>query len=141
MGELASKKNASSLSPLILDRILHNKEPDFTRPLLKIPHEARERISARLSRLYSETVAKDCIPELERMLKVYYTHKPQEMIDKEKEFNPAERFTEDDMILITYGDILRGKERSPLASLIKFFDTGPRIREGIRIINTFHTFN
>ncbi len=54
----------------------------------------------------------------ERMLKVYYAHKPQEMIDREREFNPAERFTEEDMILIAYGDLFRGKERSPLASLI-----------------------
>ncbi len=138
MGELASKKNASSLSPLILDRILHNKEPDFTRPLLKIPREARERMLVQFSNLYSESVARDCMPELERMLKVYYAHKPHGMIDKEKDFDPAERFTEKDMILITYGDLLRGKERSPLASLIKFFDIGPRIREGIRIINTLH---
>jgi len=138
MGELASKKNASSLSPLILDRILHNKEPDFTGPLLKIPHEARERMFVWFSHLYSESVAKDCMPELERMLKVYYAHKPHGMIDKEKDFDPTERFTEKDMILITYGDLLRGKERSPLASLIKFFDIGPRIREGIRIINTLH---
>ena len=138
MEGLPATKNVTNPIPLKFDRILHKQEPDFTTPLLNIPHEDRERISARLSRLYSETVSRDCMPELERMLKVYYAHKPQEMIDKEREFKPAERFTEEDMILITYGDLLRGKERSPLASLIKFFDTGPRIREGIRTINTLH---
>ncbi len=51
----------------------------------------------------------------------------------EKGFDPSERFTEKDVILITYGDLLKGPERSPLRNLAKFCDT---YLEGT--INTLH---
>ncbi|UCE07967.1 MAG: alpha-glucosidase C-terminal domain-containing protein, partial [bacterium] len=60
--------------------------------------------------------------ELERILMVFYAHKPQKLVEKEKDFDPAERFTQKDVILITYGDLLRGKENSPLVALAKFCD-------------------
>jgi len=73
------------------------------------------------------------MPELERILKVHHAHKPQEMIEAEENFDPTKRFTEKDMILITYGDLVRGQERSPLATLHKFVDTYNR-----GAINTLH---
>ncbi len=103
-------------------RIAHNEEPDYSRPLFKIPSEARKRIFARLAFIYGETVAKAYMPELERIIEVYYAYKPQDMIEKESGLNPEERFTEKDIILITYGDLLRGEEHSPLATLSKFCD-------------------
>jgi len=102
---------------------LHNQEPDYSRPQLKIPSEAGEQMFARLCFLYGDSVAKNYMPELERILKVYYAHKPKELIENEKNFEPAERFTEEDMILITYGDLIHGEEHSPLATLAKFCDT------------------
>ncbi|UCF81896.1 MAG: sugar phosphorylase [Desulfobacteraceae bacterium] len=119
--------------PVKFAKTIHNQEPDYTRPLLKISSEGRERMFARLRFLYGETLAKSYMPELERILEVYYAHKPQEMIDKEKNLDPVERFTEEDIILITYGDIIRGRERSPLATLARFCDT---YLEGT--INTLH---
>jgi sucrose phosphorylase len=116
-------------------RIRHQEKPDYTRPLLKIPPEAWERIFARLCFLYEETEAKKCMGELERILKVYYAHKPQELIEAEQNFDPANRFTEKDMILITYGDLLRSQERSPLATLAHFLETTPGFQE---VINTLH---
>ncbi len=114
-------------------KTLHNPEPDYTRPLLNISPDARERILNRLKFLYGPETAEDIIPELERIMKVYYAFKPPEMIENEKYFDPTERFTEEDIILITYGDLLRGKERSPLATLAKFCD---EYLEGN--INTLH---
>ena len=114
-------------------KMLHDREPDYTRPLLKIPEAAREKILGRLSFLYGEATAREIMPELERLMEVYYAFKPPEMIENEKYFNPAERFTEKDIILITYGDLLRGEERSPLATLAKFCET---YLEGT--INTLH---
>ena len=114
-------------------RIAHNEEPDYSRPLFKIPSEARKRIFARLAFIYGETVAKAYMPELERIIEVYYAYKPQDMIEKESGLNPEERFTEKDIILITYGDLLRGEEHSPLATLSKFCDA---YLEGT--INTVH---
>ena len=83
--------------------------------------------------LYGEDEAKAWMPELRRILKVHYAHKPQEMIEAEKDIDPAERFTEKDMILITYGDLIRGEEHSRLATLYKFVDTHNR-----GAINTLH---
>ncbi len=114
-------------------KMLHYSEPDYTRPLLEIPEAVREKILGRLAFLYGETTAREIMPELERIMKVYYAFKPPEMIENEKFFDPAERFTEEDIILITYGDLLRGEERSTLTTLSKFCDT---YLEGT--INTLH---
>jgi sucrose phosphorylase len=116
-----------------LHHMLHNPEPDYTRPLFEIPPEARERIFNRLCFLYGEEEAKACMPELERILKVYHAHKPQEMIEAEKDFKPEERFTEKDMVLITYGDLVQGEEGHPLAVLHKLVNTYNR-----GAINTLH---
>lgn len=102
---------------------VHNQKPDYARPLLKIPSEVRKRMFGRLRFLYGNSVAKEYMVELERILKVYYTYKPQKLIDSEMNFEPKERFTEEDVILITYGDLLHGEEHSPLATLAKFCDT------------------
>lgn len=64
---------------------------------------------ARLCFLYGEAEAKKYLPELERILKVYYAHKPPEKIAAERNFLPINRFTERDIILITYGDLVRSK--------------------------------
>ncbi|MCK5722850.1 MAG: sugar phosphorylase, partial [Gammaproteobacteria bacterium] len=93
--------------------IPHLSEPDYSRPLLEIPSEAKERLLGRLRFLYGEAEAEKYMPELERILRVHYAHKPQELIDQEKDFDPQNRFTERDMILITYGDLLRGEGHSP----------------------------
>ncbi|MBE9571284.1 MAG: sugar phosphorylase [Proteobacteria bacterium] len=87
----------------------------------------------RLCFLYGEAIAETYMPELERVLKIYYAHKPQELINRKKGFVPEDRFTEKDVILITYGDILHGEEHSPLATLAKFCDS---YLEGN--INTLH---
>lgn len=126
-------KSSGKQKPVKFAKTIHNQEPDYTRPLLKLSPEDRERMFARLRFLYGETVAQSYMPELERILEVYYAHKSQEMIEKEKYFHPVKRFTEEDIILITYGDILRGRERSPLATLARFCDT---YLEGT--INTLH---
>jgi len=125
------RKDPGSRTTFKATRTVHNKEPDYTKPLLKLPPEAHNNIFNRLIFLYGEATATATMPELERILQVYYAHKPTEMT--EKDFDPSERFTEKDVILITYGDILRGKERSPLATLAKFCDT---YLEGT--INTLH---
>ncbi len=114
-------------------RTIHKLEPDYSRPAFEIPTASRERMLGRLRRLYGEALAREHMPELERVLKVYYAHKSKEIIDREKEIDPAERFTEKDVILITYGDLLRGEGKSPLATLAAFCDG---YLEGT--INTLH---
>ncbi len=106
-----------------LNYMLYNQEPDYERPLFEIPPAAREQMFNRLRFLYGEDQAKATIPELERLLKVHYAHKTPEMIEAEKKFDSKERFTEKDLILITYGDVLQGGEESPLVTLHKIVNT------------------
>ncbi len=114
-------------------RIRYNADPDYTRPLLEIPPETHDRMYGRLRFLYGEAEAKAWMPELERILRMHFAHKPQEMIEAEKDFDPKERFNEKDMILITYGDLIHSEEGSPLATLHRFVQ---RFNQGA--INTLH---
>ncbi|MFC1494737.1 sugar phosphorylase [Thermodesulfobacteriota bacterium] len=112
---------------------VHNKEPDYNRSLLKISSSSRKRLLKRLTLLYGERTAEANMPELERILQAYYAHKPLAMIERERDFVPENRFTEEDIILITYGDLVRGSERSPIATLAELCDT---YLEGT--VNTLH---
>ncbi len=114
-------------------RLPYREDPDYTRPLLEIPPEAGNGMFTRLRFLYGEDKARQAMPELERILRVHYAHKSQELIEAEKDFDPKERFTEKDMVLITYGDMVEGDEPSPLASLHRFVATASR-----GAINTLH---
>lgn len=116
-------------------KIRHYPDPDYNQPLLRIPPEAKERIFQRLCLLYGEEEAQQYFPELERILKVYYAHKPPEKIAAEKNLLAGDRFTESDVILITYGDLLRSKESSPLASLVHILEQVPGFKKAI---NTLH---
>ncbi len=100
-------------------RRLHLSEPDFTRPRLELCPGDRKAIMDKLVFLYGDE-AEACFAEISRVLRVYYAHKPLEMIDEERHIDPAERFTEKDAVLITYGDLIRSPERRPLRALADF---------------------
>ncbi len=111
----------------------HDTEPDFRRPNLQMAPVLREKILAQLVFLYGKPVANAYMPELERILDVYYAHKPPQMIAAEKDFDTKNRFTEKDVILITYGDLIQSDGKPPLSTLADFCDT---YLEGT--INTLH---
>lgn len=94
--------------------------PDYTRPLLQLTVEQRARILDILTFLYGRQRAEDCFVELDRLMKVHYAHKTPEMIEAEREFDPRERFSERDIVLITYGDLLTSPGRPPLQVLSDF---------------------
>ena len=104
-------------------RTFYDPEPDYTRPLYKIQPQMRERMCKRLRFLYGDKPADQYMPELERILRVHHAHKPPEMLEKEKSYDPKERFSEQDMILITYGDIVKGPGETPLSMLHNFVNT------------------
>jgi len=136
MHESYSKKETNPLSPpkeFTTTKTLHSPEPDYKRPLLKIPLEAHKQMLERLTRLYGRSVAESYMPELERIMDVYFAHKPQKLIENERGFDPTNRFTEKDVILITYGDLVHGEGLSPLKILAKVCDD---YLEGT--INTIH---
>ena len=116
-------------------KIRHYEYPDYNREPLKIPTSAREKIFQRLCFLYGESEAKRYLPELERVMQVYYAHKPPERIVAEQSITKRDRFNERDVILITYGDLLRSETSSPLASLVHILEQVPGFKKAI---NTLH---
>jgi len=111
----------------------HLLEADYSKPLLEIPVELKKRILNRLAILYDSFTAKKWYPEVERLMKVYYAHKSDEMKEWEKGFNPKDRFTEKDVVLITYGDIIKNRYKKPIKILSNF------IKKYLKgVINTIH---
>lgn len=90
-------------------RTYYDEYPDYTRTHLEIPSRLRERMLERLEFLYGPESARMWMPELERILNVHHAHKPPEMIEKEKGYDPRERFSQEHILLITYGDIVKGE--------------------------------
>ena len=101
-------------------RRLHLSEPDYTRPTLELTGKQRESIMRKLVYLYGKDRAEDCFERLERLMKVYYAHKPPEMIRDDRTLAPTDRFTEKDVILITYGDLIKAPDKKPLRALSDF---------------------
>lgn len=108
-------------------------EPDFTRPLFELPRDLADRMAARLQVLYPQPVARRTMAEIQRLVQVFHAHKPLELIERQKQYDPAERFAQHDVILITYGDLLYKRGQSPLKTLGDFCDTYLRAT-----INTVH---
>ena len=113
----------------------YDDEPDFRLPLLDIPAEKGRRIFKRLEFLYGTQKAKKAMPELLRLMKVHHAHKREELVKAEEEFRHENRFSEKDMVLITYGDMIRTEDRSPLAALANFLGT---LRHRAPVFNTIH---
>ena len=119
--------------PVSRKRTFYDEFPDFTGPALEISYTQKKRIFDKLQFLYGREAAEKWAPEFERILKVHHAHKPAEMIEKEKEYDPCERFSEEHIILITYGDNVKGDGPTPLSSLHNFINA---YTEGM--INTLH---
>jgi glucosylglycerate phosphorylase len=98
----------------------HLPEPDYARPLLQVAPEHRDRIVRHLTTLYGPIKAAATYVEIERLLRVYWAHKTPEMIAADRTFVPEERFSEQDIVLITYGDLLCEHGKQPLESLNNF---------------------
>ncbi|MGF1491119.1 MAG: alpha-amylase family glycosyl hydrolase [Microcoleaceae cyanobacterium] len=123
-------------------RVRYSPTPDYTQPLLEIDPSTQNKIRQRLSFLYGEDQAKTYLPEIERLLKVHGAHKPPELIAAEKNFDPTHRFTEWDLILNTYGDLLKGKGKSPLATLAQFLNYHLELSiNTLHILTFFHYYS
>ncbi|HGY57219.1 MAG TPA: sugar phosphorylase [Caldithrix abyssi] len=97
----------------------HYLQPDYTRPPFEVPGKFREKILQKLKSLYSEECSEKCENEVIRIMQVYYAHKTPQMLNWEKGFDPENRFTEKDVILITYGDLITSPGEKPLQTLHK----------------------
>lgn len=111
----------------------HKLEADYTKPLLNMTDRQKKILKRRLAFLYPDEQIGEIFSELERIMQVYYAHKTEDMISREEKLEPAERFTEEDIILITYGDLIKSDGESPLANLADFCDSYLR-----GAVNTLH---
>jgi len=102
--------------------MLHQKRPDFSSPLLQLTEEQRDRLHQLLVFLYGAEQADRLLPEVIRLLRVHYAHKTPDMIEAEKASNPEDIFTERDMVVITYGDLIQSPPRKPLEVLWEVID-------------------
>ena len=118
----------------------YSPAPDYTRSLLQISSQQRQRLLGRLTFLYGEAIANQYLPELERLLKVHDAHKTPEKKAHNGHFHPANRFTQQDIALITYGDILLSKTASPLATLADFLECTSGLRGVFNILHILPFF-
>ncbi len=95
-------------------------EPDYTKPPVDIPKPITHRIRKRIRVLYGKARADDIYREVERTIRVHCAHATPEVMEAERCFNPADRFTEKDVVLITYGDLMVSENRPPLKTLADF---------------------
>ena len=103
-------------------RLRYHPRPDYTRPPLDISPEQRERIIATLTVLYGELDAKVYYWEIERLIQVHQAHKPVEMLRDDTAFDPRDRFTQEDVVAITYGDLIDSPNTHPLKALSIIFE-------------------
>ena len=96
--------------------------PDYSRPALQVSPEERDRIIAKLTVLYGELDASAYYWEVERLIQVHHAHKPVEMLRDEMEFDERDRFTQEDVVAITYGDLIDSPNTHPLNALSIIFE-------------------
>ncbi len=123
-----------------LDFLNYKPIPDYSHPLPDVPAAMREKFLNRLRFLYGEAKARKWLPELERLIKVHQAHKTEEIVELEKKVEPARRFTQKDVALITYGDLIKTKEHSPLAGLSSFLQERTELRKVINIVHILPFF-
>ncbi|TFH43646.1 MAG: sugar phosphorylase [Chrysiogenales bacterium] len=95
----------------------HGIKPDYERLPYQMPEEYWPRIIAKLVFLYGARRAEYCFKEILRIISVYHAYKSEEMIEWEKCYDQSNRFTEKDVVLITYGDLIKDETERPLETL------------------------
>ncbi len=115
------------------ERTFYDERPDYSRPRLGIPETFRRRAAGRLAFLYGAGAAAAWMAELERILQVHHACKPPAMLAKERAYDPRRRFHSGHILLITYGDMVRGAGPTPLAVLRRFVE-----RYAGDAVNTIH---
>jgi sucrose phosphorylase len=121
-------------------RIDYLDKPDFNLPPPEISDEGRTRLIARLEFLYGCEVAERVLPELLRLMRVHLAHKPEELEQAEKSFQAAHRFSEQDMMLITYADMVQAREKTGLAALREFLEYFRRGEAAFSILHVLPFF-
>lgn len=110
-------------------------QPDYSKARLEIAPDLVERMRARLEILYSPADVQATLDEIVRLLRVHHAHKTPAILEAEREFDPAARFSERDLMLITYGDMIRASGKTGLEALSDFLQA---FRIGEPLFSTLH---
>ncbi|MGD8872326.1 MAG: alpha-amylase family glycosyl hydrolase, partial [Gemmatimonadota bacterium] len=97
---------------------LYRPEAEYPNPGLQIADDDRARICSLLASLYGATAAEALTEEVVRLLRVHDAHKTSNAYEQDESFHAGERFSERDVILITYGDLVVSEDR-PLQTLAR----------------------
>ncbi|MBN2457501.1 sugar phosphorylase [Candidatus Woesearchaeota archaeon] len=95
------------------------KKPPKKRVRLTYNNKKKSMLS-KLSYLYGEKSAKETYDKIEGKIRDFRSKKPRWLNYRDAHFNPVDRFTEKDSVLIVYPDMLRDKNRLPLQVLLEF---------------------
>ena len=95
-------------------------EPDYARPLRGLPPAIAGRVRRRAALLYGEAAADEVTRQVDRLVRVHDAYATPALRAAEDGFDPRERFTERDAVLITYGDLVVSEGRTPLRTLSDF---------------------
>lgn len=101
---------------------LYRSEAEYPDPELEIPAADRARIRSLVASLYGDERANELTEGVVRLLRIHDAHKTPAAHSSEERFDPSERFSERDVILITYGDLIVSEDRSPLQTLARVAD-------------------
>ena len=113
-------------------RPFYDREPDYTRPILKVSPKGKRRLYKRLRLLYGSEQAEKWLPELLRVIRVHHAHKSGPLQEFEARHRGDDIFTERDMILITYADMIDSDRGKPLQVLAKV------CHQHVKAPNTLH---
>ncbi|MCF8065288.1 MAG: hypothetical protein K9K36_08600 [Desulfarculaceae bacterium] len=112
----------SAIHKSVPHKILYDQRPNYTRPALELSDQVGRDLLGHLTFLYGQSAAQAFLPELERIMKVHHAFKSQDLRDLLEARDPGRLFSEKDMILITYGDMISDGQGTPLAVLAKACD-------------------
>jgi glucosylglycerate phosphorylase len=116
-------------------RIPYYDDPDFSKIPEDLTEEQKERILDKLRVLYPDIIARNTLEEVVRLIRVHRSHRPPELVEEEKHADPEKRFSEQDMMLITYGDMVRAAEETGLSALNAFLSA---YRKGDPVFSIVH---
>ena len=103
----------------------------------QVTEAQRTRILGLLTRVYGRDQAHICYDEIERLMRVFYAHKPEEIIADDARFERANRFTEKDVVLTTYGDLILANDEAPLETLTRMLDRHARYVTAVHVLPFF----
>lgn len=100
---------------------LYRTNPDYMGAIVGLSENQRAKVDERIARLYGEDRVEQISDEIDRLVKVHNAHKTDDIRRREADLNGT-RFTERDIVLITYGDLIVSKNQTPLQALSSFVE-------------------